>query len=887
MSEQEVVATEVQEEEGNFMVKVATFIVDRRNLFFLLFGIAIIFCAIASRMVNVENALSAYLPDTFETSLGLDLMEKEFTTYGSAKIMVSNVVYTEAEKLADEIRARDDVSMLTFDETVDHYNNFSALFDITFKYEETDERALSGLEEIKDYLNDYDIFVSTSMGNASAETIAEEMKTVSALVVVIVLIVLVLTSQTYAEIPVLLLTFGAAAIMSAGTNFILGTISFVSDSVTIVLQLALSIDYAVIFCNRYKEEHEHLPIREADIIALSKAIPEISSSSLTTIGGLIAMMFMQFGIGRDMAICLIKAIMLSLVAVFLLMPGLIMIFGALMDKTRHKSFVPKIPFVGKFDYFTRFFVPPIFVVAIIAAFIIQNKCPFVYGYSMIETPIKNDNQIAEEMISENFGDSNFVAVNIPAGNYDKEKKLIQEYLSHPEVKSAQGLANIEAMGGYCLADKLSARAFSELLELDYEAAELLYMAYAVNDENYSKLVNGLSGYEVPLIDMIMFLHDEVEEGYVTLDEDEKETLDDAYEQMNIAKKQLQGEEYSRILVYLNLPLEGEETFNFLDEMHTIANKYYEGQIYVIGEATSQYDLKKTFSVDNTVVTIISILAVLVVLLFTFKSAGMPVLLIMVIEGAIWINFAYPTIEKNNIFFMTYLIVSSIQMGANIDYAIVISGRFMELKDQMSHKDAIVETMNFAFPTIITSGSMLALAGIAIGQLTSDGAICGIGQCLGRGTIISIILVMFVLPQILLIGAKIIDRTSFEVSVPLTMERDSGLMRIDGRIEGQITGTIIGEVHAVVRGDVRAFIQSGNIERLDATRISAKELEQLTQTDKERNTKEQSERDSSEEIKDEGETAVETKDEAETSEDKVKEPKKKKKKGNKNREEGQV
>lgn len=388
------------------------------------------------------------------------------------------------------------------------------------------------------------------------------------------------------------------------------------------------------------------------------------------------------------------------------------------------------------------------------------------------------------------------------------------------------------MDDYCLADKLTVREFSELLELDYEKAELLYMAYAVNDENYAKLVNGISTYRVPLIDMIMFLHEEVDEGYVTLEDDMKDTLDDAYEQMNIAKKQLQGENYSRILVYLNLPEEGEETFNFLDKMHTIANEYYEGDILVIGEATSQYDLKKTFSRDNTVVTIISILAVLVVLLFTFKSAGMPVLLIMVIEGAIWINFAFPTIQKDNIFFMTYLIVSSIQMGANIDYAIVISGRFMELKDKMSHKDAIIETMNFAFPTIITSGSMLALAGISIGMLTSDGAICGIGQCLGRGTIISIFLVMFVLPQILLIGAKIIDKTSFEVSVPLVMERDMGLMRIDGTIQGQINGTIIGEVHAVVRGDVRAFIQSGNVERLDATRISGKDLDKLLGIDNE-------------------------------------------------------
>lgn len=795
--------------DSNVMTKVATFIVDKRNLFFLIFGIAIIFSLFSMNWVNVENDLAAYLPDTAETSIGLNLMEDQFITYGSAQVMVTNITYDDAEKISERISDMDGVSMLNFDNTKDYYNNFSALYGITFAYEETDDRALEALEQIEDMLSDYDIYVSTSMGDAQAEQIATEMQTVVMLVAIIVLTVLFLTSQTFAEVPVLILTFLASAALAMGTNFILGTISFVSNSVTIVLQLALSIDYAVIFCNRYKEEHEHLPTREADILALSKAIPEISASSLTTIGGLIAMMFMQFGIGRDMAICLIKAIILSLVSVFLLMPGLLMLFGNWMDKTKHKNLIPKIPFVGKFAYATRHIMPVVFVVIIAVAFWFQSNCPFVYGYSMIETPIQNETQIADAMIEESFGKSNFVALMVPAGDYGKEKQLLTELEACDEVDHAQGLANTEAMNGYMLTDKLTAREFSELLELDYEVAELLYTAYAVDDENYAKIINGLSTYSVPLVDMLMFVYDEVEEGYVTLDDDLYDTLKEAHDMMQIALDQLQGDKYSRMLVYLNLPEEGTETFEFIDKMHVIAEKYYD-DVIIAGDSTSQYDLKKTFDVDNTVVSLVSILAVLVVLLFTFKSAGMPVLLIVVIQGAIWINFAFPAIQQKNLFFLGYLIVSSIQMGANIDYAIVISGRFMELKNKMSKKDAIIETMNFAFPTIITSGSMLALAGIFIGQLSSDGAICGIGQCLGRGTIISIIIVMFVLPQILLVGEKIIEKTSFEVSVPLKTESAEGLVRIDGYIQGQINGMITGEVHALVRGDVNAVVTIGKI-----------------------------------------------------------------------------
>lgn len=802
-----------EKDDAGFMVKVATFIVDKRNLFFLIFGIAIIFSLVSSSWVKVENALSAYLPDSTETSKGLSRMENEFITYGSAKIMVTNITYETACEISDMIEDMDSVVMLTFDDTNEHYNNFSALYDVTFNYPETDDRALEALSELEDKLSGYDIYVSTTMGDASAEQIESEMSVITVLVAIIVVTVLLLTSQTWAEVPVLLLTFVASMLITNGTNFIMGTISFVSNSVTVVLQLALSIDYAIIFCNRYKEEHERLPIREADIVALSKAIPEIASSSLTTIGGLVAMMFMQFGIGRDMALCLIRAIFLSLLSVFLLMPGLLMLFGKLMDKTRHKSFIPKIPFVGKFAYKTRFVMPVIFVALIVVAYLISSKCPYVYGYSKIDTPIQSDSQLVDEMIDESFGTSNMVALTVPAGSYDKEAKLIADLEACEEVDSCMGLANTEAMDGYMLADKLTIREFSELLELDYEVAELLYMAYAVNDENYAKLVNGLSNYSVPLIDMIMFLYDEVEEGYVTLDDDLMDTLENAHTLMKVAKDQLQGENYSRILVYLNLPEEGDETFAFLDRMHDMAGVYYpEDEVLIPGESMSQYDLYKTFQVDNTVVNVVSILAVLVVLLFTFKSAGMPVLLILVIQGAIWINFSFPALQNKPLFFMSYLIVSSIQMGANIDYAIVISGRYMELKDKMSKEQAIIETMNFAFPTIVTSGTMLAIAGILIGQMSSDGAICGIGQCLGRGTIISIIIVMFALPQILLLGEKVIEKTSFAVSIPIKMEKTTGLIRVDGIVSGQVDGNIVGEMHGFIRGNANLLVSTGNVEQ---------------------------------------------------------------------------
>ena len=796
---------------NNVMLKICAFIVDKRNLFFLIYAILCIFSAISRGWVGVENDLAYYLPPDSETRQGLDLMEEQFTTYGSVKVMVANISYDQALQIKDDIESMEAVFSYDVDDSSDHYNNGSALFTITFNYGEKEEECLAALDDVKKYFELYDSYISTTLGDIQAELINKEMNVISVLVVIIVVLVLVLTSQAYAEVPILLLTFGSAALVQMGTNFIFGTISFVSDSVTIVLQLALSVDYAVILLNRFKEEREKLENREACILSLSKAIPEISGSSLTTMGGLIAMLFMQFGIGRDMGMVLIKAIVLSLLSVFLLMPGIIMVFAGLMDKTKHKNFIPQIPFVGKFAYLSRYIIAPAFVVIIVIAQRVSSNTPYVYGYSQITPPLINDVQVASNMQRDTFTADNMMALVFPSGDYDKEKALIDELLLNNKVTNVTGLANTEALGGYTLTDKLTPRQFSELLDLDYEVAELVYAAYAVNDSDYAKVVNGLVNYKVPLIDMFMYVYQEVKEGYVTLDDELMQKLDDANRMMNFGKKQLQGEDYTRILVYSSLPEESEETFNFIEELHKITEKYYDAdRIYVVGESVSQYDLKKCFSRDNTVTSVISILAVLIVLLFTFKSAGMPVLLIAVIQGCIWINFSFPAIQHDNLFFLGYLIVSSIQMGANIDYAIVIAGRYTELRSTRGKRDAIIETMNLSFPTIITSGTMLAVAGMLIGNMTSDCAIYGIGKCLGRGTIISIFVTMFVLPQILLVGDTIIELTAFVMNAPLQTKQISGSMRIDGFVRGRIEGNVNGVVHATVKGNVSAYIDNEDI-----------------------------------------------------------------------------
>ena len=800
-----------KKQSDSLIMKISSVIVDKRNLFFLLFIIAIVFSIFSKKWVRVENDLTAYLPIQSETRKGLDLMEEEFITFGMAQFAIANISYEEAGRIYDKIVAVKGVYSVSFDDSKEHYNNSTALYDITFDYDETDSKAVDALEEVKNELSAYDVFVSTELGDPLSEQVADEMKVVVILVAAVVVFVLLFTSKTYAEIPVLLLTFISAAIINMGTGFLLGTISFVSNSVTIVLQLALSIDYAIILCDRYKEEHEFLPIREAVVTALSKSIPEIAASSMTTIGGLIALLFMKFRIGPDMGINLIKAILFSILSVFLLMPGLLMLFGKLMDKSHHKSFIPTISKVGSFAYFSRKIIPPLFVLFISFAFYYAGKCPYVYGYDTIKTPMINEGQKAVQIIEDNFGTKNIVALIVPSGSYESEKSLLLRLQNNKEVIKTVGLSNTEALGGYVLTDRLTPREFSELTDIDDEAAKLLYAAYAADNEAYGKIVGGLTSYRVPLMDIFLFLNKEIDEGYLSLNSELTDKLHEAYRKIYSAKLQLQGDNYSRMLVYLDLPSSGDETFQFIEKMRNTAKNYYpDSTVYVVGDSTSKYEFYSSFKIDNVVVSVISILVVLVVLLFTFTSVGMPLLLILVIQGSIWINFAIPVFLKSDLFFMSYLIVSSIQMGANIDYAIVISNRYMELKDKFSHKEAIIKTMNQSFPTIITSGTMMVLGGGLIGRLTSEATIAGIGQSLSRGTIISLLIVMFVLPQILLLGAGLIDKTSFSVHSPLQRRRVNGRIRVEGRVRGRISGTVNGVINAVIDGEADLSVLSGAV-----------------------------------------------------------------------------
>lgn len=765
---------EKEKEKESLMMRIAGMIVKQRVLITLLFVAACIYSIISIPKVKIVQSLTDYLPETTETRIGLDLMEEEFLTFGTAKIMVANITYDQAQKLADELEEIEGISGVSFydweeadstykDSTItDYYTDASALLTLTFDEEEDTDLSQKAIAEVRKHLDGYESYVYTTVDKDDAAQLQEDMKMILVLVAIIIFAVLLFTSGTYAEIGIFVVTFVVSAILNMGTNYWFGSVSFVTNAVGTVLQLAMSIDYAIILLHRFMEEHQKYDVIQAATVALSKAIPEISSSSLTTVSGMVALMLMQFQLGMDLGRVMSKAILFSLITVFLLLPALIVFSAKAIEKTGHRSFVPNITWWGKIVVKTRYIVLPIYLVLVVGSIFFSNQCHYIYDVNSIEADKMNEFLSSKKKIKELFTISNTTAIIVPKGDYQKEKALIHDIEQLDVVDNVMGLANIEVDddGTYILADSLSPREFSIVADQDINMSRMLYLLYAKENSQYSAFTKSIDELRVPLIDMVDFIYAEKESGGLTFGSDTSADIDKLYDSVCDARAQLEGENYSRIIFDLEGPVEGKETFAAIDQVREIIHKYYK-KGYVVGDSTSDYDLSESFVSDNLKISILTALFVAVILLFTFQSYALPLLLVLTIQSSIWLNFSVPYLTNSTMFFVSYLIVSAIQMGATIDYAIVITSRYMVLRETMdSKKDAIIESLNQAFPTVVTSGSIMVAAGFIIGKVTTDGTISSLGTTLGRGTLISIILVMTVLPQLLLMFDKVIEKSKF-------------------------------------------------------------------------------------------------------------------------------
>lgn len=803
---------ENEKDSGNIMLKIATFIVDKHRAFYFLFAAALALCIISIPKVRVNNDISSYLPSDTETRRGLTLMDEEFITYDTEKILVTTVTEETAEKLKKKIERVDGVKEVEFENDEEHYKQSSAMFTVTLSVRDDLDRELEIVEDIKKQLDGYDFYAYSDSIDDSSKTLENEMTVILAIALVIIIAVLLFTSKSFMEVPIFLIVFGVAALLNMGTNYLLGEISFITKSVAVVLQLALAIDYSIILSHRFAEEKETKNAYDAIVTALSKAIIEISSSSLTTLAGLAALMIMQLRIGMDMGLVLCKGIVCSLLTVFLIMPGLLLRFSDKIDRTTHRSFVPSIEKWCKIVIKLRKIVPFIFAAVIVVCAVVSSMSNYAFDVSSEQMKKKTENSIAKNKVNDIFGTDHQLAVIVPSGDYDREAKVISLIEKNPNISSALGLANTEVNDDYMLTDRINARELSKLMDIDYDLCCVLFQAYGAEHDEYSAIFSDVNDYSVPIIDLFLYIHEKMDLGVINLDEEQTDDLNELYDTLTDAKAQLESDDYSRMVFTYTCDVESDEAYQMLKDIRADVEKYYDDCL-LVSDSVNSRDLGDSFNGDNKKINILTIISLLLILMFTFRSAGVPVILVLAIQGSVWINFTFPVITDSRLYFLAYLVVSSIQMGATIDYAIVFTNRYLELKEEMNKKDAAATALNQSFPTILTSGSILTLASFLIGFISTNAIISALGMALGRGTLISIIIVMMVLPQIVLMCDKLIEKTSFAkkaVDEQKAARREmSGLIMVNGRIRGNVSGFVDGMFYGMIKGDVDARIELGD------------------------------------------------------------------------------
>jgi len=755
-----------EENAGSVMTAIATVIVRCRYLIFLLFAVLTVYCALSVNRVIITSDMQFMLPASSETRRGVAIMSEEFTPYATASVMVSNITYERAEELAERIRAMEDVSQLSFDDTPEHYVEASALFSIMFDGDVADKGPVGAMEQIRELLRDYDCYIVSDVGQDYYGQLAREVTQVVIISLLVVLVMLLFTSNSYFEVVIFFIVFAVAAVLNMGTNFLLGTVSVISQTIAVIMQLALAIDYSIIFAHRYQAETALGGTeREALVRALARSIVEIASSSLTTIAGLVAMMLMQFGLGRDLGAVLAKGIVCSMLTVFLLMPGLILLFPGALRRTAHRSLVPDISGWGRFLVKSKVLFALLFLLLMPFAFYGFTHVDYAFSDEGITPLILSEDRIAKVRIRETFSPNTAAAVLVPAGNYAAEKDILAQLGELPEVENAMGLASVEIEEGRSLTDGYTPRMFAELLDIDMEEARLLYQAYGVEHGEYQPLFGSAAGYEVPLFDMLLYLFEKIDQGIVSLTEEQEETVLSLRGGLETAAGQLCGENWDRLVLTLAVAPEEEGSYEFIETVRGIAEAHYgEGTVLVVGNITGARDMRDCYHSDSLLIRLLTIAFVFTILLITFKSFVGAAVLVFAIQGSIWINFAWTYLSGARPCFITDLIVSAIQMGATIDYAIVLMNHYLALRGELSKKEAMVKAVKESFPTLITSGAILTIAPFLIAYRVSDAYVGHIGLAVGRGALISVIVVLTALPQLILIFDKAIEKTRFSIAL---------------------------------------------------------------------------------------------------------------------------
>ena len=792
-------------ETSGTLYRFSSFVVRARWAFIALFLVAMILCAVFIPMIEVKYDLSSYMPEDSKTNIALSLLKEQFDDKGMAYVMVKGVSEEQATELAGTIGSVDGVNMATFipgSPTSYNEESQSALFTVILDDYDSTEGAFAAVENIIDALDEggYENYLTGQSAYSYFTRLETEdsMLKIGVVIVVAILLILLFTSRTYFELVPMLAVFGVSVLLNMGTNAIFPGISYISNLITIVLQLALSLDYSIILLHRFMEERQvYADVKQALSVALSKGIVEILSSSLTTIAGLLALALMSLPIGVEIGLALAKGIVASLISVIFLMPALLSFSDKPLKKSEHKNFVPSVVKSSRAIVKARKVIVPLFLVIVVLAGVGQGFNTYSFNYNSGSMIVSGQDAIKEA----GFGTLNTLVVVVPReGGVEKEKQLIEAIVEDGGEFDKDGIvndSNINAiayteMMGIGFGDYLTKAQIQECIAPLLGQADLSGMGIKAEDidamigvlfDDYCEQ-NGITPAEdtsVMVADLLDYMTDDIGDNVLSLMGsklfaalkqvgldidpsapgllDTAETFYDMLAQVRFGIDNLRSADYSRITFTLDAGVEDEASFALIDRLYAGLGEYYE-EFYITGESVACYDMADYFEVDNMVVCLCTLGFILVILLFTFRNFSLPIILALAIQGGIWINFAIPFLAGNSVTFIGYLIITAIQMGATIDYAIVLTNRYRTTKHLYPDRyTAMAESENAVFSTIITSGSILTITGFALG-IAASGVVAQLGILLGIGTLASILIVLLILPSLLLVTEKLVEKTDF-------------------------------------------------------------------------------------------------------------------------------
>lgn len=675
------------------MDKFAMTIIKNRKKIIIFFIILSLISVGFTLFVDINYNMADYLPQKAISTKGIEVMNQEFTqAIPNVNVMVDYVSVMEALDIKKQILKVEGVSeVLWLDDVADlkiplamqdkdivegFYKDDSALFSVTIKKGAEAE----GIKEIREIIGPEGVIAGEAANETDMQNAAvAEVALATTILLPAIIIILILSTTSWIEPILFLSAIGVSVIINMGTNIIFGQVSYVTNSVSPILQLAVSMDYAIFLLHSFGDfRRKYDDVEEAMFHAIKASITTVAASALTTLFGFLALVFMEFRIGPDLGICLAKGIVLSFISVMVFLPALTLSLYKLLDKTTHRRFMPEFRSIGK--YVSKLFIPITILITIIIvpSYLGQGKTNFIYG-SGDHDPNRELGQ-SNIAINERFGRTNILAVLVPKGDIAKERNLTDKLEKHPHVKTV--------------------------------------VSYASS-----------VGTEIP----VGFLADEI-------------------------TRQFYSDNYSRIILYTDLADEGETTFNSVDEIKTTIAQYYD-ESYMVGQSATLSDIKNVVEVDNNRVNLIAIVAVFLVVVFSFKSLSLSVILVLTIEVAIWINLSFPYFTGTSINYIGYLVLNTVQLGATIDYAILLTNNYLQKRKIMPVKDAIYEALSIAFRSILVSASILSFAGFTLYLTSSNNIVVDIGLLIGRGTLISMFLVICFLPAMLLMFDKLIIKTT--------------------------------------------------------------------------------------------------------------------------------